>query len=113
MCAVVPGWISAYRKCPVAKEVTGSVSVAAIRVFAGETFSANLCRFLTCFDRVVPPTCVYLFISLCVHRAPPSFRTNTIILIDGEGNVTFTERTMLECDVNKWKTSSFEFKLEC
>ncbi|XP_034397379.1 transport and Golgi organization protein 2 homolog isoform X1 [Cyclopterus lumpus] len=39
-------------------------------------------------------------------------RTNTIILIDAEGNVTFTERTMLNCDPSKWSTSSFQFKLQ-
>ncbi|XP_068461398.1 transport and Golgi organization protein 2 homolog isoform X2 [Clinocottus analis] len=39
-------------------------------------------------------------------------RTNTIILIDAEGNVTFTERTMLNCDTSKWSTSSFQFKLQ-
>lgn len=40
------------------------------------------------------------------------FRTNTIILIDASGNVTFTERTMLNCDVSQWSTSSFQFKLK-
>ena len=39
-------------------------------------------------------------------------RTNTVILIDGEGNVTFTERTMLNCDTSNWRTSSFKFQLE-
>ncbi|XP_054466732.1 transport and Golgi organization protein 2 homolog isoform X2 [Anoplopoma fimbria] len=39
-------------------------------------------------------------------------RTNTIILIDAEGNVTFTERTMLNCDSSNWSTSSFQFKLQ-
>ncbi|XP_019949119.1 transport and Golgi organization protein 2 homolog isoform X2 [Paralichthys olivaceus] len=39
-------------------------------------------------------------------------RTNTIILIDAEGNVTFTERTMLNCDTSNWSTNSFQFKLE-
>lgn len=43
---------------------------------------------------------------------PPHVRTNTIILIDAEGRVTFTERTMLDCDISKWKTSSFEFQLQ-
>lgn len=42
----------------------------------------------------------------------PHVRTNTIILIDAEGKVTFTERTMLDCDTSKWKTSSFEFQLQ-
>ncbi|KAM6944019.1 transport and Golgi organization protein 2 homolog isoform 1-T2 [Lycodopsis pacificus] len=39
-------------------------------------------------------------------------RTNTIILIDAEGTVTFTERTMLDCDQSKWSTSYFQFKLQ-
>lgn len=39
------------------------------------------------------------------------FRTNTVILIDSEGRVTFTERTMINADVNQWKTSTYEFKL--
>nr|XP_040052544.1 transport and Golgi organization protein 2 homolog isoform X2 [Gasterosteus aculeatus aculeatus] len=39
-------------------------------------------------------------------------RTNTIILIDAEGNVTFTERTMLDGDPGKWSTSSFQFELQ-
>ncbi|KAA8592967.1 hypothetical protein FQN60_018422 [Etheostoma spectabile] len=38
--------------------------------------------------------------------------TNTIILVDAEGNVSFTERTMLNCDTSKWSTSSFQFKLQ-
>ncbi|XP_023834935.1 transport and Golgi organization 2 homolog isoform X4 [Salvelinus sp. IW2-2015] len=38
--------------------------------------------------------------------------TNTIILIDSSGNVTFTERTMLNCDISQWSTSSFQFKLK-
>lgn len=40
------------------------------------------------------------------------FRTNTIILIDAEGNVTFTERTMLDVDTSKWSTNSFQFNLQ-
>ncbi|XP_028313991.1 transport and Golgi organization protein 2 homolog isoform X2 [Gouania willdenowi] len=39
-------------------------------------------------------------------------RTNTIILIDGDENVTFTERNMLDCDTSKWNTNSFQFKLQ-
>lgn len=39
-------------------------------------------------------------------------RTNTIILIDAAGNVTFTERTMLNGDASHWRTSSFQFKLQ-
>jgi len=39
-------------------------------------------------------------------------RTNTVILIDREGNVSFTERTMLNCDITQWSTNSFHFKLQ-
>ncbi|KAH0625555.1 hypothetical protein JD844_015113 [Phrynosoma platyrhinos] len=38
--------------------------------------------------------------------------TNTVILIDAEGHVTFTERTMLNADVDQWKTSTYQFKLQ-
>ncbi|KAL7836268.1 hypothetical protein AOLI_G00275520 [Acnodon oligacanthus] len=37
---------------------------------------------------------------------------NTVILIDSEDNVSFTERTMLNCDVTQWSTQSFHFKLQ-
>ncbi|KAF7654554.1 hypothetical protein LDENG_00067940 [Lucifuga dentata] len=47
-----------------------------------------------------------------VRTAVYGTRTNTIILIDAAGNVTFTERTMIHCDTSKWKTSSFQFKLQ-
>ncbi|XP_061528960.1 transport and Golgi organization protein 2 homolog [Phycodurus eques] len=49
--------------------------------------------------------------AVCVRAPDYGTRTNTIILIDAEGNVTFTERTMLNCDTNNWCTSSFQFKL--
>ncbi|XP_061622544.1 transport and Golgi organization protein 2 homolog isoform X2 [Phyllopteryx taeniolatus] len=49
--------------------------------------------------------------AVCVRTPDYGTRTNTIILIDAEGNVTFTERTMLNCDTNNWCTSSFRFKL--
>ncbi|XP_054630066.1 transport and Golgi organization protein 2 homolog isoform X2 [Dunckerocampus dactyliophorus] len=49
--------------------------------------------------------------AVCVRSPEYGTRTNTIILIDAEGNVTFTERTMLNCDTNHWHTSSFQFKL--
>ncbi|TNN76374.1 Transport and Golgi organization 2 [Liparis tanakae] len=47
-----------------------------------------------------------------VRYATYGTRTNTIILIDAEGDVTFTERTMLDCDTSKWRTSCFQFKLQ-
>ncbi|XP_039660031.1 transport and Golgi organization protein 2 homolog isoform X2 [Perca fluviatilis] len=50
--------------------------------------------------------------AVCVRTPHYGTRTNTIILIDAEGNVSFTERTMLNCDTSKWSTSSFQFKLQ-
>lgn len=38
-------------------------------------------------------------------------RTNTVVLIDSQGRVTFTERNMINADVNQWETSTYEFKL--
>ncbi|XP_018618072.1 transport and Golgi organization protein 2 homolog [Scleropages formosus] len=49
--------------------------------------------------------------ALCVRSPGYGTRTNTVILIDAAGNVTFTERTMVNCDINQWKTRSFHFKL--
>ncbi|XP_061907629.1 transport and Golgi organization protein 2 homolog isoform X1 [Entelurus aequoreus] len=49
--------------------------------------------------------------AVCVRSPKYGTRTNTIILIDAESNVTFTERTMLDCDTNNWHSSSFRFKL--
>ncbi|XP_077418647.1 transport and Golgi organization protein 2 homolog [Vanacampus margaritifer] len=49
--------------------------------------------------------------AVCVRTPDYGTRTNTIILIDAKGNVTFTERTMLNCDTNNWCTNSFQFKL--
>ncbi|KPP61726.1 hypothetical protein Z043_120146, partial [Scleropages formosus] len=42
--------------------------------------------------------------ALCVRSPGYGTRTNTVILIDAAGNVTFTERTMVNCDINQWKT---------
>ncbi|XP_049906933.1 transport and Golgi organization protein 2 homolog isoform X1 [Epinephelus moara] len=51
--------------------------------------------------------------AVCVRTPNYGTRTNTIILIDAEGNVTFTERNMSNCgDTGKWSTSSFQFKLQ-
>ncbi|XP_029296196.1 transport and Golgi organization protein 2 homolog isoform X2 [Cottoperca gobio] len=50
--------------------------------------------------------------AVCVRTPHYGTRTNTIILIDAEGNVTFTERTMPNCDTSVWSTSSFQFKLQ-
>ncbi|XP_056129703.1 transport and Golgi organization protein 2 homolog isoform X2 [Lampris incognitus] len=50
--------------------------------------------------------------AVCVCSPHYGTRTNTVILIDAAGNVTFTERTMLNCDTSQWSTSSFQFKLQ-
>lgn len=50
--------------------------------------------------------CVYIIVFLLCSR------TNTIVLVDNEGQVTFTERTMLNCDISQWKTSTYQFKLQ-
>ncbi|XP_043924641.1 transport and Golgi organization protein 2 homolog isoform X2 [Protopterus annectens] len=51
------------------------------------------------------------YAAICVRSPGYGTRTNTVILIDGEGHVTFTERTMLNEDITQWKTSSFHFRL--
>ncbi|XP_029424124.1 transport and Golgi organization protein 2 homolog isoform X3 [Nannospalax galili] len=38
--------------------------------------------------------------------------TNTIILLDADGHVTFTERSMLDKDPSHWETSTYEFTLQ-
>ncbi|NP_001167100.1 transport and Golgi organization protein 2 homolog isoform X2 [Salmo salar] len=63
----------------------------------GEGYSSHMLRSLS---------------SVCVRSPHYGTRTNTIILIDASGNVTFTERTMLNCDVSQWSTSSFQFKIQ-
>ncbi|XP_051527594.1 transport and Golgi organization protein 2 homolog isoform X3 [Myxocyprinus asiaticus] len=50
--------------------------------------------------------------AVCVRSPGYGTRTNTIILIDQEGNVNFTEHNMLNCDINQWSTNSFHFKLQ-
>ncbi|XP_051959781.1 transport and Golgi organization protein 2 homolog isoform X2 [Xyrauchen texanus] len=50
--------------------------------------------------------------AVCVRSPGYGTRTNTIILIDREGNVNFTEHNMLNCDINQWSTNSFHFKLQ-
>ncbi|XP_017565187.1 transport and Golgi organization protein 2 homolog isoform X1 [Pygocentrus nattereri] len=49
--------------------------------------------------------------AVCVRSPGYGTRANTVILIDSEDNVSFTERTMLNCDVTQWSTQSFHFKL--
>ncbi|XP_016321601.1 transport and Golgi organization protein 2 homolog [Sinocyclocheilus anshuiensis] len=50
--------------------------------------------------------------AVCVRSPGYGTRTNTVILIDREGSVSFTERTMLNCDLTQWSTNSFHFKLQ-
>lgn len=52
------------------------------------------------------------YTALCVRCPGYGTRTNTIILVDEQGHVTFTERTMVNADINQWKTSNFQFKLQ-
>ncbi|XP_030647158.1 transport and Golgi organization protein 2 homolog isoform X2 [Chanos chanos] len=49
--------------------------------------------------------------AVCVRSPGYGTRTNTVILVDTEGHVTFTERTMLNCNVSQWSTNSFHFKI--
>ncbi|XP_036614228.1 transport and Golgi organization protein 2 homolog [Trichosurus vulpecula] len=50
--------------------------------------------------------------AVCVRCPGYGTRTNTIVLIDAEGNVTFTERSMIDEDVNQWKTNTYNFQLQ-
>lgn len=38
-------------------------------------------------------------------------RTNTVVLIDRAGAVTFVERTMLHSDTSRWSSNTFQFQL--
>ncbi|XP_032931349.1 transport and Golgi organization protein 2 homolog isoform X1 [Catharus ustulatus] len=51
------------------------------------------------------------YAALCVRCPGYGTRTNTVVLIDSQGRVTFTERNMINADVNQWETSTYEFKL--
>ncbi|XP_020345870.1 transport and Golgi organization 2 homolog isoform X4 [Oncorhynchus kisutch] len=79
----------------------------------GEGYSSPMLRVLSSVCVRSPhygtsPTNWLSHLSCCACHQ----RTNTIILIDSSGNVTFTERTMLNCDISQWSTSSFQFKLK-
>ncbi|XP_038229085.1 transport and Golgi organization protein 2 homolog isoform X2 [Dermochelys coriacea] len=52
------------------------------------------------------------YAAVCVRCPGYGTRTNTVILTDVEGHVTFTERTMLNADINQWKTSTYQFELQ-
>lgn len=59
------------------------------------------------------PSMVRSLSAVCVRAPHYGTRTNTVILIDAEGSVSFTERTMLDGgDTSRWSTSSFTFSLK-
>lgn len=51
------------------------------------------------------------YAAICVRCPGYGTRTNTVLLVDSEGWVTFTERNMINVEDNQWKTSTYEFKL--
>uniref|UniRef100_F6S910 Transport and golgi organization 2 homolog n=1 Tax=Monodelphis domestica TaxID=13616 RepID=F6S910_MONDO len=51
------------------------------------------------------------YAAVCVRCPGYGTRTNTIVLIDAEGNVTFTERSMIDEDVTHWNTNTYQFQL--
>ncbi|NXD62926.1 TNG2 protein, partial [Eolophus roseicapillus] len=51
------------------------------------------------------------YAAICVRCPGYGTRTNTVLLIDSEGWVTFTERNVINVEDNQWKTSTYEFKL--
>ncbi|XP_028904904.1 transport and Golgi organization protein 2 homolog isoform X1 [Ornithorhynchus anatinus] len=51
------------------------------------------------------------YASVCVRCPGYGTRTNTVLLVDAEGRVTFTERAMVGEDVDRWETNSFQFSL--
>ncbi|KAF6278587.1 transport and golgi organization 2-like protein [Rhinolophus ferrumequinum] len=52
------------------------------------------------------------YAAVCVRCPDYGTRTNTIILVDADGHVTFTERSMLDKDPSRWETSTHEFRLQ-
>ncbi|XP_008582765.1 PREDICTED: transport and Golgi organization protein 2 homolog isoform X2 [Galeopterus variegatus] len=52
------------------------------------------------------------YAAVCVRCPDYGTRTNTVILVDTDGHVTFTERSMLDKDPSCWKTSTHEFMLQ-
>ncbi|NWU75282.1 TNG2 protein, partial [Onychorhynchus coronatus] len=51
------------------------------------------------------------YAAVCVRCPDYGTRTNTVVLIDSQGHVTFTERNMMDADVTRWQTSTYEFQL--
>ena len=57
---------------------------------------------------------VFIYISSKSHICLLYIRTSTVILVDNKGEVTFTEKTMIDpIDSNdpKWNTKSFSFNI--
>uniref|UniRef100_A0A8D0PGK1 Transport and golgi organization 2 homolog n=1 Tax=Sus scrofa TaxID=9823 RepID=A0A8D0PGK1_PIG len=52
------------------------------------------------------------YAAVCVRCSDYGTRTNTVILVDADGHVTFTERSMLGTDPSHWETTTHEFKLQ-
>uniref|UniRef100_A0A8D2BAM7 Transport and golgi organization 2 homolog n=1 Tax=Sciurus vulgaris TaxID=55149 RepID=A0A8D2BAM7_SCIVU len=52
------------------------------------------------------------YAAVCVRGPNYGTRTNTIILVDADGHVTFTERSMLNKDPSCWETNTYEFMLQ-
>ncbi|XP_053520894.1 transport and Golgi organization protein 2 homolog isoform X2 [Artibeus jamaicensis] len=52
------------------------------------------------------------YAAVCVRCPGYGTRTNTIILVDADGHVTFTERSMLDKDPSRWETNTHEFRLQ-
>ena len=78
-----------------------------------ETLTVNLMLVLKLnqlrFGKVVRLT---VYIILCPPLLLLSPRTNTVVLIDTAGAVTFVERTMRNCDPSQWSSSRFQFQLQ-
>uniref|UniRef100_A0A9L0JZE7 Transport and golgi organization 2 homolog n=1 Tax=Equus asinus TaxID=9793 RepID=A0A9L0JZE7_EQUAS len=52
------------------------------------------------------------YAAVCVRCPHYGTRTNTVILVDADGHVTFTERSMLDKDPSRWETTTHEFRLQ-
>ncbi|XP_035870640.1 transport and Golgi organization protein 2 homolog isoform X2 [Phyllostomus discolor] len=52
------------------------------------------------------------YAAVCVRCPGYGTRTNTVILVDADGHVTFTERSMLDKDPSRWETNTHEFRLQ-
>uniref|UniRef100_A0A8C2S6S0 Transport and golgi organization 2 homolog n=1 Tax=Capra hircus TaxID=9925 RepID=A0A8C2S6S0_CAPHI len=52
------------------------------------------------------------YAAVCVRCPDYGTRTNTVILVDADGHVTFTERSMLGSDPTRWEAVTHEFRLQ-